>query len=507
MLSAPRSAFALLLAATLTPAALAQTSVTLRLDRVEDFFPLILNPVTPDQNAFFVGTALSCIETDGTPNNWFIGGIQGGAPNQPWDAQVVKIEFDFSLSQGTAGYRNFRAITSTQTTAPGDFTAEGITGMDYAAGAGLLIATDIRQGQPGKIKTYDVISQLNPILLASSPTTTGRAGSAGPSWDFGPGGTGVPYQQLRLDANGGIVVDEMGNRIYDLAVAPFLATTIRFGDRGPRASLPNDLDFGANTVSPFKCAYFAGNGGLLSGAIPGSPFCVDNTFGTNHRDVKIHPNTGVIAIRSQADLILASRDVGGLVQLGGAARLGPTIDSGFASNVAPGVIGERVQMLVGAPGGDLVVWNQREVTAAGQEPTAVIKFNRLPATIDAANPDSFGAVQATYTNADGTPFAWPQGIGMYDFVYIAQTQQLVILDSNAGAGGSKAYVFTVNPAPATCPADFNLDGVVNPDDLADYIGCFFAVPACAAADFNQSGTVDPDDLADYIGAYFGAPCG
>jgi len=166
-----------------------------------------------------------------------------------------------------------------------------------------------------------------------------------------------------------------------------------------------------------------------------------------------------------------------------------------------------VQMLVGAPGGDLVVWNQREVTGAGQEPTAVIKFNRLPATIDAANPDSFGAVQATYTNADGTPFAWPQGIGMYDFVYIAQTQQLVILDSNSGAGGSKAYVFTVNPAPATCPADFNLDGVVNPDDLADYIGCFFAVPACAAADFNQSGTVDPDDLADYIGAYFGAPCG
>ena len=55
----------------------------------------------------------------------------------------------------------------------------------------------------------------------------------------------------------------------------------------------------------------------------------------------------------------------------------------------------------------------------------------------------------------------------------------------------------------TCAADFNGDGTLDPDDLADYIGAFFAVPAPLTADFNGDGTVDPDDLADYIGAFFG----
>jgi len=57
-----------------------------------------------------------------------------------------------------------------------------------------------------------------------------------------------------------------------------------------------------------------------------------------------------------------------------------------------------------------------------------------------------------------------------------------------------------------CPQDFNGDGAVDPDDLADFIGCFFAQPPCPASDFNRSGETDPDDLADYIGAFFGLGC-
>jgi murein tripeptide amidase MpaA len=56
-----------------------------------------------------------------------------------------------------------------------------------------------------------------------------------------------------------------------------------------------------------------------------------------------------------------------------------------------------------------------------------------------------------------------------------------------------------------CPADFSLDGTVNPDDLADYIATFFTVPPGPGADFDQSGSVNPDDLADFIAAYF-TPC-
>jgi len=53
-----------------------------------------------------------------------------------------------------------------------------------------------------------------------------------------------------------------------------------------------------------------------------------------------------------------------------------------------------------------------------------------------------------------------------------------------------------------CPADFNGDRVLDPDDLADYIGCYFGTPQCSGADFYGDGVVDPDDLADFITAFF-----
>lgn len=57
--------------------------------------------------------------------------------------------------------------------------------------------------------------------------------------------------------------------------------------------------------------------------------------------------------------------------------------------------------------------------------------------------------------------------------------------------------------PPSCLADFNGDGSLDPDDLSDYIGCFFTAPPCPQADFNNDGNADPDDLSDYIGAFFG----
>ena len=66
-------------------------------------------------------------------------------------------------------------------------------------------------------------------------------------------------------------------------------------------------------------------------------------------------------------------------------------------------------------------------------------------------------------------------------------------------GGFWTGVGSNTPA---CRPDFNGDGALDPDDLADYIGAFFAVPPGAGSDFNADGATDPDDLADYIGAYF-----
>jgi hypothetical protein len=57
-----------------------------------------------------------------------------------------------------------------------------------------------------------------------------------------------------------------------------------------------------------------------------------------------------------------------------------------------------------------------------------------------------------------------------------------------------------------CPADFNRDGNRDPDDLSDFITCFFLdvqfPAACPRADFNADGFRDPDDLSDFITAFF-----
>ncbi|MGD9690714.1 MAG: multiheme c-type cytochrome [Phycisphaerales bacterium] len=53
-----------------------------------------------------------------------------------------------------------------------------------------------------------------------------------------------------------------------------------------------------------------------------------------------------------------------------------------------------------------------------------------------------------------------------------------------------------------CAADFNGDGFVDPDDLGDFINCYFSVPPCPEADFNADSNIDPDDLGDFINTYF-----
>jgi hypothetical protein len=57
-----------------------------------------------------------------------------------------------------------------------------------------------------------------------------------------------------------------------------------------------------------------------------------------------------------------------------------------------------------------------------------------------------------------------------------------------------------------CIADFNCDTFINPDDLSDFITCFFlqigAPGICPLADFNNDGFINPDDLSDFITTFF-----
>jgi hypothetical protein len=68
------------------------------------------------------------------------------------------------------------------------------------------------------------------------------------------------------------------------------------------------------------------------------------------------------------------------------------------------------------------------------------------------------------------------------------------------------HVFVAGSPPPRCAADFNNDGNRDPDDLADFITCFFLdvqfPRTCPRADFNEDSFRNPDDLADYITAFF-----
>jgi hypothetical protein len=79
--------------------------------------------------------------------------------------------------------------------------------------------------------------------------------------------------------------------------------------------------------------------------------------------------------------------------------------------------------------------------------------------------------------------------------------------AGGGAGGAQPnLILEVIAAPGGCPADFNGDGFVNPDDLSDFITCFFLEVqfpgTCPDADFNDDAFVNPDDLSDFITTFF-----
>ncbi len=67
-------------------------------------------------------------------------------------------------------------------------------------------------------------------------------------------------------------------------------------------------------------------------------------------------------------------------------------------------------------------------------------------------------------------------------------------------GGGFSVEFTVEGR--RCEADFNRDGRVDPDDLSDYIACYFSAPPCPEADLNADTIIDPDDLSDFISTFF-----
>lgn len=87
--------------------------------------------------------------------------------------------------------------------------------------------------------------------------------------------------------------------------------------------------------------------------------------------------------------------------------------------------------------------------------------------------------------------------GVENFIELTDSGQWNDLPNDGYADGRFAILEAV-----PCRVDFNADNRLDPDDLSDYIACYFAQPPCAAAEFNGDGAVNPDDLSDFITAYF-----
>jgi hypothetical protein len=107
-----------------------------------------------------------------------------------------------------------------------------------------------------------------------------------------------------------------------------------------------------------------------------------------------------------------------------------------------------------------------------------------------------------YRRSNTTPAFQPNSAGLPDVAPGALGLLEALAPGSLDALLARPYLASIcNP----CPADLDRNGLVNPDDLADFIAIFFTVPPPAAADFDQSGAVNPDDLSDFITSYF-APC-
>ena len=76
-------------------------------------------------------------------------------------------------------------------------------------------------------------------------------------------------------------------------------------------------------------------------------------------------------------------------------------------------------------------------------------------------------------------------------------------DGFIGPGDAVYFATLFNVASGCNRVDWNCDGVVNPDDIGDFVTYYFdAARTPQDTDFNDDGVLNPDDLGDFITIYF-----
>ncbi len=121
-------------------------------------------------------------------------------------------------------------------------------------------------------------------------------------------------------------------------------------------------------------------------------------------------------------------------------------------------------------------------------------------TVDSCTAQSgiFRGVGTTCANANCPPPTGACCLASGGCLILTAAQCAIIPNSRFAGAGTNCTTGCRPP----CRPDFNADGVLNSDDLSDFITCYFTVPACTGADYNNDTVVNSDDLADFITDYF-----
>jgi probable HAF family extracellular repeat protein len=142
-------------------------------------------------------------------------------------------------------------------------------------------------------------------------------------------------------------------------------------------------------------------------------------------------------------------------------------------------------------------------------PPAFVEGAELPAL-------AFTTLQGTATGTAPLHYQWRRNgapLAEGGTFFGVQTPQLLIGPADQSIAGfydvliSNACGTALSPLArvrlaVACSADFDNSGMIDPDDLADFIAAYFSVPPDPRCDVDASGNIDPDDLSDFIAAYF-----
>ncbi len=181
----------------------------------------------------------------------------------------------------------------------------------------------------------------------------------------------------------------------------------------------------------------------------------------------------------------------------------------------PGTIGRQAFFRATSPQSALVRFYGPVRIASGTDPATGVKVERQNGanwddltssfTLTFEAPETGGALRQIKV-ADNTGASDPPN-GVFRVVpRLSGGVRLLLCDvTGQPPVADFDYRFQIADGCYNPTVDVNRDGFMDPDDLSDYIACYFASPPCGFADYNCDYTVDPDDLSDYIAAYF-LPC-